>query len=175
VKAGLPILMVWALAACSPDPRTLALADIDFTDMGAVQEIRHSLPAEDRPVFSTFIVKHVATSSTFCGETLVNKDGKEPRTLGEALVLTVLREEKERRERLAAERPLPASEVARREVETLTSRRELLIGELGELQARNGAAAMQTPEWASLNERIADLNRRIDARRSDMESAAQQD
>lgn len=173
MKAGMPLLLAIGLGACAPDPLAMTLAEIDFTDMEEVQEIRQDLRAEDRPVFSTFIVKHVATSSSFCGETLVTEDGKLPQTLGEALALTVLREEREGRERLAAERPLPATELARRDMETLSMRRELLAAKMGELRARFGSEAEQKPEWTAVTDQIADLDRQIGVALSATKASAQ--
>lgn len=163
MKAVPPVIFVCALAACSQDVRSLELADVDLSDMEVVQEIRHSLPPEDRPVFSTYVVKHVATSSSFCGETLVDRNGREPRTIGEALALTVLREERDRRERLAAERPLSATELARRERETLVGRREALIARQTALFATQGPAAAQAPEWKAIAAEMAEVDRRLSA------------
>lgn len=166
MKAGLPIVLACVLAACSRDVRSLELADVDLSDMKVVQEIRHDLPPEDQPVFSTFVIKHVATSSSFCGETLVDSSGREPRTIGEALALTVLREERDRRERLAAERPLSATEQARRERDSLVGQREALLARRTFLLSTRGPAAEQLPEWESIAARMAEIDSRLGAPRS---------
>lgn len=163
MKARLPIGVIWVLAACSQDVRSLELADVDFTDMETVQQIRHDLPPEDRAVFSTYIVRHVATSSSFCGEKLVDSDGREPLTLGEALALTVLREERDRRERLAAERPLSAAESARRQHEALIQQREALIARQTYLIATLGPGAKQSPEWESTDTQMAEVESKLSA------------
>lgn len=157
------VLLLLLLSACSRDVRTLELANVDFSDMDVVQGIRQNLPPEDRPVFSTYVVRHVATSSSFCGETLVDRNGKEPRTIGEALALTLLREERDRRERLAAERPLSATEAARRDRETLIGRKEALLARKTFLYSNNGPGALQLPEWESIDEQIAELDRQLEA------------
>lgn len=163
MKARLMIGLIWVLAACSQDVRSLELADVDFSDMKVVQQIRQDLPPEDRAVFSTFVVRHVATSSSFCGETLVDSNGREPLTLGEALALTVLRDERDRRERLAAERPLSAVETARRQHEGLIQQREALIARQTHLLATQGPAAKQSPEWESTAKQMAEIESRLGA------------
>jgi hypothetical protein len=167
MKAGPPtVLLLLLLAACSPDVRSLELADVDLSDMGVVQEIRQNLPPEDRPVFSTYIVRHLATSSSFCGETLVDRNGREPRTIGEALVLTVMREERDRRERLAAKRPLSAPELARRERDLLIGQREALLARQTYLFSTQGPGVQQLPEWDAITAQIAEIDGKLKARAS---------
>lgn len=166
MKAVWAVLLAVPLAACAQDVREVRLADVDLSDMDVVQEIREDLPAEDRATFGTYVVQHVATSSSFCGEVLVDENGKEPGTIGEAIALTELRAEKLRRERLAAERPPTAVELLRRKEESLIGAREALIARQSYLQMMHGAAARQQPEWEAIGEKMAEYDAQLQALKS---------
>ena len=163
VKRVSPILPMLLLAACSQDPRAIELADVNLADMDVVQDIRGRLAPEDRPVFGTYVIRHAATSPSFCGEVLVDRDGRKPRTIGEAIDLTVLREERDRRERLAAERPPTAAEALRNRRESLIARKEMLIGRQTLLHATHGPAAREMPEWAEIEAGMADYDAQLAA------------
>lgn len=157
------ILPMMLLAACSPDVRSLALAEVNLADMDVVQEIRSNLPPEDRSAFGTYVIRHAVTSPSFCGEVLVDRHGRQPQTIGEAIALTVMREEEERQERLAAKRPLTAAETVRREREFLIFQKEALIGRRTYLDSMHGPAAQQLSEWAEIEVKLADYDARLAA------------
>lgn len=163
VKKVAPFLPMLLLAACAPDARDIALADVDLGNMEVVREIRRQLPAEDRPVFGTYVVRHAVSSPSFCGEVLVDSGGREPRTIGEAIALTVMREEELRRERLAAKRPPTAAEALRREREGLIAQKEALIGRRTYLYSLHGPAAEQLPEWRKMAEQEAEYDAELRA------------
>lgn len=163
VKRVSPILPMLLLAACSQDPRAIELADVNLADMDVVQDIRGRLAPEDRSVFGTYVIRHAATSPSFCGEVLVDRDGRMPRTIGEAIDLTVLREERDRRERLAAKRPPTAAEALRRQRDSLILGKEALIGRRTFLDMRHGPAAKELPEWAEIEARMADYDAQLAA------------
>lgn len=163
MKRVSPILPVLLLAACSQDPRGIELAEVNLADMDVVQEIRGKLPPEDRPVFGTYVVRHAVTSPSFCGEVLVDRNGRQPRTIGEAIDLTVLREEEDRRERLAAKRPLTAAEAVRSQREFLIGQKEALIGRRTLLDATHGPAARKMPEWEEIEAELADYDAQLAA------------
>ena len=175
MKAGPPIvaaMLALLLAACSADVRSLRLADVDLADMDVVQDIRGELPPEDGALFSTYVVKHVATSRFFCGEALVDKNGKEPGTIGEAIALTALREDDLRRERLAAERPLTTAESLRRERVRLEGTKEALIARQTHLYSIHGPAAQQLPEWDSINDEMEEADAQLQALKQKLDAAA---
>lgn len=172
MKAGALVaaMLAMLLAACSADVRATKLADVNLADMEVVQDIRGELPPEDRALFSTYVVKHVATSRLFCGEVLVDRRGREPRTIGEAIALTAMREDDLRRERLAAERPPTAIELVERERDGLVAARESLIARRTQLFSVHGPAAMKLPEWESLNTKMADYDARLETLQKKLEA-----
>ncbi|TCD05328.1 hypothetical protein EYB45_07570 [Erythrobacteraceae bacterium CFH 75059] len=93
VKLAL-VLVAIAAAGCAPEARTRALADLNLSDPRVVEDVLSDLPADDRGAFSTFVVHHLATSKAFCGEVLLDEQGRQPTTVGEAIRLTRLREER---------------------------------------------------------------------------------
>ena len=172
---GAPVvvaMLALLLASCSADVRSLRLADVDLADMEVVQEIRRGLPPEDRALFSTYVVKHVATSRFFCGEALVNGNGKEPGTIREAIALTALREDELRRQRIAAKRPLTAAESLRREHVRLEGTKEALIARQTHLYSIHGPAAQQLPEWDSINDEMEEADAQLQALKQKLDAAA---
>ncbi|QYU68653.1 hypothetical protein J4558_00430 [Leptolyngbya sp. 15MV] len=71
-----------------------ALTDYDLTDSTVTVDLIAALDETDRPAFRQFLVHHLATSGSFCGEALFDERGKSPSTIGEAIRLTRLREER---------------------------------------------------------------------------------
>ncbi|WP_176266225.1 hypothetical protein [Qipengyuania atrilutea] len=76
-----------------------ALDAYDLSDMAVVNRLAIDLTAEEAGALKTYAIHHLATSAAFCGDVLVDKSGRTPETIGEAIDFTL-----EREARLAAER-----------------------------------------------------------------------
>lgn len=163
LSLSLPLLLVLVLAACVADPRDRALTGLDLGDMALVQELGHGLTPADRAAFSTYVVLHVPTGRGFCGAPLLNREGNEPATVGEAIALTLEREAEERELMLAAERPPSAAELARQRMEGLLAQREQLIARKSLLFAEHGRDAENLPEWRKIERELADFDGRLAA------------
>lgn len=86
-----------SLAACGQVPGNVAghaLDDYDLTNSTVAVELIGALDEADRPAFRQFLAHHLATSSSFCGEALFDDQGRTPETVGDAIRLTRLREER---------------------------------------------------------------------------------
>jgi hypothetical protein len=122
-----------ALAACGANPAADVSEDLlsryDLTDQLVAAEVLAGLPKPDRALFQTYLLHHYALSEAYCGDALLDSEGREPRTVGDAIALTRIREAQ-----LAAaqEATPPASLAAARasEIEGLIERRSLLFDQL---------------------------------------------
>lgn len=133
LACGLFILAT--LSGCGRNVVDTSLAEYDLNDAAGVSEILARLPKEHRGAFATFTVHHLASSKAFCGDLLVDENGREPRTVGEAIRLTRLRDA-ERNRRPAAIDPASLSPEVRRRMavneelrlrEALVDQREMLL------------------------------------------------
>lgn len=163
-----------ALSACSADVRERSLADVDLGNMEVVQALGTELSQDERAALATYVVAHWPRSAAFCGEVLVDENGQQPTTIGEAIVMTKWRE-KERERRLArAARP-------RTPMEQLLDRRDFLIGQQDQLFSQKellfdqlGKKAMTHPHMDAIEGELeasfaqtVQLNKEIEQRRRD--------
>lgn len=81
-----------ALTACAADVREEPLATFDLSQPAVIEAVLARLPAESRGAFATYTIHHLASSSAFCGDVLIDERGQEPVTVGEAIRLTIARE-----------------------------------------------------------------------------------
>ena len=87
------VIVMLALTGCGRDVRTASLTAYDLANRDVVNGILGELSPQERGPFLTYTIHHLATSKAFCGDVLVNKNGREPATIGEAIRLTIAREE----------------------------------------------------------------------------------
>ena len=155
------ILSAFLLAACSGDARSLRLTELDLTDMATVQDIRNRLSPADASAFATFAVRHNTTSAGFCGHPLLDPTGKPPRTIGQAIDLTLARDSDERKSRNAAARPRTQAELMNDKWAELIRQRDRLIDRQTILRTQQGPAAERLPEWKSLVSQMATSDREL--------------
>lgn len=155
------LIAIVTLAGCAGvarDVRGDSLADYDLSSSAVTVALIQNLDDADRAPFRQFLVHHMATSAGFCGEALFDEQGAPPATIGDAIRLTRLREE-----RLAMEgQPFDAASLtpeARRaiELDRLHRRR----GELNDLIA-NAEMAGDPRTIAENRQRIAQITEQID-------------
>jgi hypothetical protein len=107
MRSVLTIFLLLFLAACGRDVRNLRLEDVDLADMAVVQSLGRELAPTDRVAFTTFVAVHAASPGRSCGVRLGGPDGKEPETIGEAIV--AMHERTARMERLLIEARKPVA------------------------------------------------------------------
>ncbi|MXO59989.1 hypothetical protein GRI89_10600 [Altererythrobacter salegens] len=160
VRALIPLACMMLLS-CAPDARSIKLTDVDLSDMDTVQGIRSQLSANDGAIFANYVVKHSLTSASFCGHPLVDPNGYPPKTVGEAIELTIVRDAEDRAERIAARRPKNSWELKQERWDDLVSERDMLIDSQSMLLAKHGSEAERLPEWKSIEARKVDLESRL--------------
>lgn len=82
-----------ALHGCSGDITAEPLTSYDLTDRNVVNSVLTKLAPQQRGPFLSFTIHHLASSKAFCGEVLIEKQGRQPSTIGDAIRLTMAREE----------------------------------------------------------------------------------
>lgn len=136
------------LWACSTDVRSTRLADVDLSDMAVVQSLGQRLAADQRAAFSNYVWQHRISSAGFCGNPLVDHQGRDPLTIGEAIDLTIARDREE------AQRIANKPQWAYR-WEELTRERDRLMDRQGLMLAQHGPGAQERPEWRTLQDDLA--------------------
>lgn len=86
-------LVTTALHGCSGDITAEPLAAYDLTNRDVVNSVLTELAPQQRGPFLTFTVHHLASSKAFCGEVLIDEQGRQPSTIGDAIRMTIAREE----------------------------------------------------------------------------------
>ena len=157
IRAIVLLLLAINLMSCAPDVHSLELDNLDLTDSSTVQHIRAGLNDVEKVAFAEFLVRHVALSSSYCGEPLVHRDGRPPATIGAAIELSIARSRAEKLHlaRFAFTEPIDPA-VAKRE--TLLRERDDLIN--GKMSMR--AAGQDTPKDTSvMDEKIAAIEAQL--------------
>ena len=149
------ILAPVILAACSPTGRGVPINSVDFSDPATVAQLREQLPFDDREAFSNYVLWHHASSSSFCGEPLVDTDGYPPYSVGDAIRLTRIRDAETKAARKAASNSAPDIYEERR---ILVVQKDTYIDEQAQMRARLGNEAMKSDEWKALDAQIAETN-----------------
>jgi hypothetical protein len=143
-------------AACQTNVRDTKLSEINFADMALVQAISRELTTRERAALATYVVRHRAASGSFCGRRLLSPSGQEPTTLGEAIKLTLIRQDEE-----LSLPPRPAAAAASGHAirwKQLTDTRDMIIDRQGILTTLHGRKALRLPEWHRLESRLQQVN-----------------
>lgn len=79
-----------ALAACAPKPQDVKITPELLADPAKIQSISDRLPPQDRPVFARYQLSRAAAASPLGAHAILilAPGGKDPATVGEALILT---------------------------------------------------------------------------------------
>lgn len=157
----LSFALLLSLSACAPDPLSRELASLDLADMGVVQNLGRNLAPDERVAFNTYIAIHRPDGPGFCGERLVDKQGKEPATVGEAINLTLARIEADKALRRAAAQPKSPAEMAQEKKEFLLAQREQIEVRRSLLFAQYGPDAERMPEWREIDRELAEYDRQL--------------
>ena len=155
------LILTVMLTGCARNIADVPLEAYDLADREVVAEVLSELPKQQRGAFATFTVHHLATSKAFCGDVLVDSKGREPVTVGDAIRLTIAREEERNRKPPIID-PATLSPIVRHRLalndelkarESLVDRREMLLmtgdgtaqeaGRLAELEKEITASAQR--------------------------------
>lgn len=147
--------MLTTLAACGSDIREMPLDTVDLSDRQLVADFSAGLPAQDRAALATYIIAHWPASPNFCGEVLIDEEGRQPTTIGEAISMTKVREEQRQARIAEAQRPKTA-------IEQLIDRKNYMSAEIDKLIFRRtylltkyGNESANPEEFQSIAEQIA--------------------
>lgn len=161
------------LAACGQNVKERPIDEVNLGDMAILQELGEDLTDDERAALATYVVAHWSGSSAFCGEVLVDQSGQPPETIGDAITMTLYREEERERRLAEAARP-------RTSMEKLIDRRDFLLGQQNQLYARKtllfdeyGPEAPDLPQMAAIERELqvslaetAKLTEEIQAKRA---------
>lgn len=104
------------------------LSAYDLSDRDVVNAVLSELAPQQRGPFLTFTIHHLASSKAFCGDVLVDKSGREPITIGEAIRMTVAREaERNRQPEIVDPATLSPVVLYRMRLNELLEEREMLV------------------------------------------------
>lgn len=159
-------LLVGLLAGCAPEARSIALSDVDLSDMQTVRTIRSQLASKDSIAFANFVVRHHVKSASYCGQPLLDADGEAPQTIGEAIDLTARRDAVERQISIATQTPKHPRALAKEEWESLIRDRDVMIDAQARLRLEYGSKAERRSEWKPLEFRMAENDRKLVALKS---------
>jgi hypothetical protein len=171
IRSTLFAYACFAIVGCSGDARSLPLNSIDLSDMRSISTLRNELSASDGAALAEFAVNHFASSTRFCGKPLVNEQGLAPRTVGEAIDLTMNRAAEERLAKLEAKRPRTPQELVGREWNRLTGERDLILVNQSRLTFKHGGSARRLKEWSDLESRLLETNERLSKLKRKIETA----
>ncbi|WP_228243763.1 hypothetical protein [Porphyrobacter sp. GA68] len=144
------------LGACGRDIAAEPLAAFDLTQPAVVESVLAELPPESRGAFATFTIHHLASSTAFCGDVLVNEAGREPATIGEAIRLTIAREADLRRDEQAVDlAALSPAERREYRLAQLLEAHEHLVDRRENAIMLNGDAVRQEEAFRHLEQEIA--------------------
>ena len=155
---NLLLLSTLLLAACGDDVRDRRLTEVDLSNMEFVHQLARDLGPTDRAALITYAAIHDPGSTHFCGERLADTRGEEPKTIGEAIDLTLERAALTRARARTQTSETPAELIGKR-LEDVVFERDMVSDRESFLLADHGLAAKQLPEWRSLESKKANLNR----------------
>ncbi len=153
-----------ALSACGDDLREHRLAQYDFADMSVVSSVSAQLDKQERGIFRTYAIQHLASSAKFCGEKLVSVDGREPVTIGDAIDFTVAREKRDAELRAAQDinNYSPAAQRYIR-IEELTEARDEVIHlrEIYRMVEGDPPDIEQHKQWQEFERQISEIEAKL--------------
>ncbi len=141
-------------SSCANDVKSIRLANVDLSDSSVVHKLGQGLRGAERAALSTYVFRHRVQSAGFCGKKLVDHEGGGPTTIGEAIDLTIARQDADARRE--AQKPVWAQRW-----EELTRERDRLIDRQGFLLAEHGSAARQTLDWETLEASLTENGRAL--------------
>lgn len=138
--------------------------------MEFVHELARELgPTGGGAALITYAAIHDPASRHFCGKRLVDSRGEEPKTIGEAISLTLTQMAQNRAPERTKNSETPAELIGKR-LEEATFERDMVTDRESFLLADHGAAAKHLPEWRSLESRKVSLHRTLTSLRLQMAS-----
>jgi ABC-type multidrug transport system ATPase subunit len=149
------ILLSAMLASCTTSRLDTPLAGLDLNDRATLARLQRDLAPEDRGALALYALLHWPGSAAFCGEPLLDSQGRLPQTIGEALRLTKARQAADAAAAVQRARPLSQGEKRLAEQEYEINRRDALL-------ARQQVAMMQADSPESRAE-LRDIEAELEA------------
>jgi hypothetical protein len=156
------ILLTLLLSSCKQDVREVRLAGVDLSDLAGVQKLGRALDAAERTALVTYAMIHAPGAAGFCGQKLVDRRGKDPQTIGEAIKLTLAREAQIRDAQISSQAEMTPIELAAQEWDRIVDQRELIIHRRNVLTMEHGDAASRLPEWSELEVKMKGYDQRME-------------
>ena len=165
MPSRLPLLFALLLCSCGSDVRNVPLSDIDLSDMNAVRQIGRSLSPPERSALITYAATHNSASSRDCGHGPVGHGAVVPKTIGQAIAITLAQAAIGRSVPAGYESPSVRTQVGEQQ-DDLILRRDVIVDRESTLLADHGAAAKKLAEWQALESKRANYTMRLAALRS---------
>lgn len=160
------VLIGLSLAGCVSDVRDTMLSEVDLTNSRTLSQVAQELTPTERALLGTYVVRHLASSASFCGQPLTGADGKEPATIGQAIALTQARDAAEKKALAQLRAPRTGGSSAKERWAYLISDRDRIISRQSVLRLQFGASALQRADWKESEKEIAALDRELKALKS---------
>ena len=167
---GLTLLLALALAGCATNRFETPLAGLDLSDPKTIAQLQNGLSKEDAGALGVYALLHWPGSRAFCGDALVDANGRMPATLGEAIALTRVREQADAAARLARARPRPAGEILLEERDLAVRRRDSLLERLNIAKMQPSSSQRQKEldliesDLLDANSQLQLINRKLEFR-----------
>lgn len=154
MRTTLPLLFALLLACCGTDVRNVPLSDVDLSDMRAVRQLSRTLNPPERLALITYAAAH-GNGSADCGADHESRDTAPPRTIGDAITVTLSRIASTRIDPANGDAPKPRQ---RFDQADRVLPRDRIIDRQSRLLADYGPAARKLPEWVALETKRAHLD-----------------
>lgn len=172
IKACLALVGAMHLSGCGQDPYAREISSLDLSDNDVIARMAEELRPEDRGVFKTFAIRHIATSKGFCGNATRHSGSLAPQTVGEAVAQT---REWEVQDAKADRKPDPAKmSSSDRESYELRQLEDRLVSILDDqaivLMTSAHPDPSTTDDYLKFDDQIEDLSAQIIAKRARIEA-----
>ena len=114
-----------ALSACTATPHEMLLDEIDLADERALAAIKSDLTAPERAALTNYVLFHWPDSQYYCGE-VADRLGETPKTIGQAIRLTLTEQERLQKARRGIESPVLETALRQSDEQQVIDRMEML-------------------------------------------------
>lgn len=167
----LPAMLALCATACAADGRATALQGLDLGDRATLRAIQEQIPRDQRGALATYALLHWPQSKFYCGRP-VGPSGTVPRTVGDAIDMTLAFESDRERALAATRAPANAFDrLVERKQETIT-RIETLVLQRDMVRAKLGPSAASSAEYRAIAAKLETARADLERVRSQMPAQA---
>lgn len=161
------VMTLAMLAGCFDDPYAKPLSELDLGNAAVVADIAASLAPEDRGVFKTFALRHVAQTKFACGNAERHLHGAQPETVAEAVSFTRQWEKEDAERRAYFAKPDPSKMTPEQRFEYELEQLRIVYRTLDDRRAdimmlNEGGGYEDTAEWKQIAIDMEAATARID-------------